>query len=110
MPDRADRDRERASGGFGGDRQDRGGFSVREELPLPTKAPFTAFIGNLAFDLTEPEVEEYFAPHKVSMFLETGEGDRNDCDEHRDPSARAVHSEARQIRLFMLPNYLADQI
>ena len=39
----------------------------REDLPLPTEPPFTAFIGNLAFDLTEGELEEFFAPVSVSV-------------------------------------------
>lgn len=37
----------------------------REDLPLPTQAPYTAFVGNLAFDLTESELEEFFAGIKV---------------------------------------------
>ncbi|KAH9941361.1 hypothetical protein B0H21DRAFT_753305 [Amylocystis lapponica] len=39
-------------------RPDRGPF--REDLPLPTEPPYTAFIGNLAFDLTESELEDFF--------------------------------------------------
>ncbi|RPD60979.1 RNA-binding domain-containing protein [Lentinus tigrinus ALCF2SS1-7] len=34
--------------------------SNREDLPLPTEPPFTAFIGNLAFDISETELEEFF--------------------------------------------------
>ncbi|KAJ7914834.1 hypothetical protein B0H13DRAFT_2001300, partial [Mycena leptocephala] len=37
----------------------------REDLPLPTQAPYTAFIGNLAFDLTEQELEEFFGSSKT---------------------------------------------
>ncbi|EPQ54384.1 hypothetical protein GLOTRDRAFT_44499, partial [Gloeophyllum trabeum ATCC 11539] len=37
----------------------------REDLPLPTQPPYTAFIGNLAFDLTESELEEFFGGSKV---------------------------------------------
>lgn len=33
----------------------------REDLPLPTAPPYTAFVGNLAFDLTEMELEDFFA-------------------------------------------------
>ncbi|KAF8899867.1 hypothetical protein CPB84DRAFT_1847436 [Gymnopilus junonius] len=33
---------------------------VREDIPLPTQPPYTAFIGNLAFDLTESELEQFF--------------------------------------------------
>ncbi|KZV97418.1 hypothetical protein EXIGLDRAFT_764374 [Exidia glandulosa HHB12029] len=54
--------------GRGGDRDftrsDRN-FPPREELPLPTRPPFTAFIGNLSFDLTEREFEDFFAGHKT---------------------------------------------
>jgi hypothetical protein len=32
----------------------------REDLPLPTRPPYTAFIGNLAFDLTELDLENFF--------------------------------------------------
>jgi len=32
----------------------------RAAVPLPTQPPYTAHIANLAFDLTEPEVERYF--------------------------------------------------
>jgi RNA recognition motif-containing protein len=40
-------------------RPDRG-LPPREDLPLPTQPPYTAFVGNLAFDLTEMELEEFF--------------------------------------------------
>jgi len=40
-------------------RPDRAG-PPREDLPLPTEPPYTAFIGNLAFDLTESELEDFF--------------------------------------------------
>jgi hypothetical protein len=39
----------------------------REDLPLPTQPPYTAFIGNLAFDLTEQELDDFFASSKVCM-------------------------------------------
>ncbi|KAH7106368.1 hypothetical protein BKA62DRAFT_292820 [Auriculariales sp. MPI-PUGE-AT-0066] len=55
---RGDRD----FGRGGGDRFDR--FS-REELPLPTSPPYTAFIGNLSFELTESELESHFADCKT---------------------------------------------
>lgn len=38
----------------------------REDLPLPTEPPYTAFVGNLAFDLTDIDLEEFFAGHQVS--------------------------------------------
>ena len=37
----------------------------REDLPLPTQPPYTAFVGNLAFDLTESELEDFFSSSKV---------------------------------------------
>ncbi|KAJ7219985.1 hypothetical protein GGX14DRAFT_432672 [Mycena pura] len=37
----------------------------REDLPLPTQPPYTAFIGNLAFDLTEQELEDFFGSIKT---------------------------------------------
>ncbi|EIW57790.1 uncharacterized protein TRAVEDRAFT_38170 [Trametes versicolor FP-101664 SS1] len=39
-------------------RPDRG--PPREDLPLPTAPPYTAFVGNLTFDITETELEEFF--------------------------------------------------
>jgi hypothetical protein len=60
QPDRADRMMDSArDGGF-----ERG--PPRQELPLPSAPPYTAFVGNLSFDVTEPEVEDFFAPSKVS--------------------------------------------
>ena len=37
----------------------------RPVVPLPTQPPYTAHVGNLAFDLTELEVENYFEGCKV---------------------------------------------
>lgn len=34
----------------------------REELPLPTEPPYTAFVGNLPYDLTEEELSQFFTP------------------------------------------------
>lgn len=36
------------------------GFAVREELPLPSKPPYTAHLGNLSFDATEGDVNDFF--------------------------------------------------
>ncbi|KAI0762040.1 hypothetical protein BC629DRAFT_1294352 [Irpex lacteus] len=44
-------------------RPDRG--PPREDLPLPTEPPYTAFVGNLAFDLTEQEIEDFFSGHQL---------------------------------------------
>lgn len=58
QPDRGDRMMDSDRGGF-----DRG--PPRQELPLPSAPPYTAFVGNLSFDVREQEVEEFFAPSKV---------------------------------------------
>jgi len=36
------------------------GYSVREELPLPDKPPFTVHLGNLSFDATSGDVQDLF--------------------------------------------------
>ncbi|GAC94291.1 nucleolin protein [Pseudozyma hubeiensis SY62] len=71
VPDRVDRDRAYAADrGF--DRPERS-YPPREELPLPDKPPFTAFVGNLSFDVMEADVEDFFAPSKtVSVRIVTG--------------------------------------
>jgi len=69
---RTDEERARGNDRFGrrGDdflssRPDRPAGPMREDLPLPTQPPYTAFIGNLAFDLTEMDLEEFFVGHKT---------------------------------------------
>ncbi|KAI0636185.1 hypothetical protein C8Q77DRAFT_1102013 [Trametes polyzona] len=63
-PAAARTDDDRARGGdrrrddFLSSRPDRG--PPREDLPLPTEPPFTAFVGNLTFDITEAELETFF--------------------------------------------------
>jgi hypothetical protein len=52
-----------------GNLADRGSVPPREDLPLPTQPPYTAFIGNLTFDLTEMELEEFFGSSKVRRSL-----------------------------------------
>ncbi|KAF8953280.1 hypothetical protein BDZ97DRAFT_1743913, partial [Flammula alnicola] len=42
-------------------RPDRQSGPPREDIPLPTQPPYTAFVGNLAFDLTEAELEQFFS-------------------------------------------------
>ncbi|KAF1921463.1 hypothetical protein BDU57DRAFT_438898 [Ampelomyces quisqualis] len=58
-----------SGGGFGADRAgtfaDRG-FAMREELPLPSKPPYTAHLGNLSFDSTEGDVSDFFADCEVT--------------------------------------------
>ncbi|KAF8149803.1 hypothetical protein B0H34DRAFT_731195 [Crassisporium funariophilum] len=46
-------------------RPDRQSGPPREDIPLPTQPPYTAFVGNLAFDLTETELEQFFAGAKT---------------------------------------------
>jgi translation initiation factor 4B len=46
-------------------RPDRAAANPREDLPLPTAPPFTAFIGNLAFDLTEQDLGEFFGTTNI---------------------------------------------
>jgi translation initiation factor 4B len=46
-------------------RPDRTAANPREDLPLPTAPPFTAFIGNLAFDLTEQDLGEFFGTTNI---------------------------------------------
>ncbi|KAK0557363.1 Eukaryotic translation initiation factor 4B [Tilletia horrida] len=68
---------DRSAGGFGGgfgggDRADRS-YPPREEIPLPDRPPYTAFVGNLAFEVIDADVAQYFAPHTaVSIRLVTG--------------------------------------
>ncbi|KAF9516930.1 hypothetical protein BS47DRAFT_1371539 [Hydnum rufescens UP504] len=58
----------RAGGGGGDFHRDRdfpprGQLPPREELPLPTKPPYIAFVGNLAFDIYEELIAEFFVPN-----------------------------------------------
>lgn len=46
-------------GGAGFERRDIG-YSVREQLPLPDKPPYTAHLANLSFDVTQPDIEDFF--------------------------------------------------
>jgi hypothetical protein len=47
---------------------DRPGFA-REDVPLPSKPPYTAFVGNLAFDLGEDDIANHFSDLKVRYVL-----------------------------------------
>jgi translation initiation factor 4B len=42
------------------------GFAMREELPLPSKPPYTAHLGNLSFDAMEGDVNDFFAECEVT--------------------------------------------
>ncbi|KAF2113019.1 hypothetical protein BDV96DRAFT_497282 [Lophiotrema nucula] len=61
-----------SAGGFGSDRGgfasagERGGYAVREELPLPSKPPYTAHLGNLSFDATEGDIMDFFSSCEVT--------------------------------------------
>lgn len=49
----------------------------REELPLPTVPPFTAFIGNLTFETEDAELRDFFsdiAPTSVRLVKDPGTG------------------------------------
>ncbi|KAI5988890.1 hypothetical protein EDC04DRAFT_3128313 [Pisolithus marmoratus] len=48
-----------------GQRSDRQFILPREDVPLPTRPPYTAFVGNLTFDITENELETFFGPHEI---------------------------------------------
>ena len=48
------------------DRGDRGGYAVREQLPLPSKPPYTAHLGNLSFDATEGDINDFFGECEVT--------------------------------------------
>ncbi|KAH7912305.1 hypothetical protein BJ138DRAFT_1148629 [Hygrophoropsis aurantiaca] len=50
---------------FGSTRPDRSFAPPREDLPMPTQPPYTAFIGNLAFDINETEIGNFFTPHQT---------------------------------------------
>jgi len=41
------------------------GYSVREELPLPDKPPYTVHLGNLSFDATNGDVQDFFTDCEV---------------------------------------------
>jgi len=42
------------------------GYSDRPDLPLPTKPPYTAHVGNLSFDANEGEISDFFSECSVS--------------------------------------------
>ena len=46
--------------------EDRGGFQPRERLPLPSKPPYTAHLGNLSYDSTEGDIQDFFTGCAVS--------------------------------------------
>lgn len=42
------------------------GYSVREELPLPDKPPYTVHLGNLSFDATIGDVNDFFTGCEIT--------------------------------------------
>lgn len=42
------------------------GYSMREQLPLPTKPPYTVHLGNMSFDATEGDVQDLFQACQVT--------------------------------------------
>jgi hypothetical protein len=45
------------------------GQPPRDDLPLPTQPPYTAFVGNLAFNLTERDLEAFFGSPKAHLYF-----------------------------------------
>jgi translation initiation factor 4B len=45
---------------------DRDRLPQREALPLPTKPPYTAHLGNLPFDASQEHIEEFFGGCEVT--------------------------------------------
>ena len=39
---------------------------MREQLPLPDKPPYTAHLGNLSFDVTDGEIQDFFSACEVT--------------------------------------------
>ncbi|KAI0671962.1 hypothetical protein C8Q78DRAFT_1031600 [Trametes maxima] len=88
-------------------RPDRG--PPREDLPLPTEPPFTAFVGNLTFDITESELEEFFGGNTKSVKIIKDRDDKpkgfgyvefNDLDGLKEALARTGSSLAgRAVRV-----------
>ena len=46
--------------------KDRPQYAVREQLPLPTRPPYTAHLGNLAYDVKQSDVEDFLAECQVT--------------------------------------------
>ena len=77
--------REYSKPSFGGDRDFGGGgtrpcvarrikwlkrternYATRESLPMPTKPPYTAHLGNLSFDVTTSDIQDFFSACSVT--------------------------------------------
>lgn len=61
-------ERSTTSGGYSstGGFAERAGYSVREQLPLPTKPPYTVHLGNMSFDATEGDIQDFFSGCSVT--------------------------------------------
>ncbi|OCK80733.1 RNA-binding domain-containing protein [Lepidopterella palustris CBS 459.81] len=55
-----------SSGSGFGDRGADRGYAVRESLPLPSKPPYTAHLGNLSFDATDGDITDFFSGCEVT--------------------------------------------
>lgn len=42
------------------------GYAVREQLPLPSKPPYTAHLGNLSFEVTDGDVQDFLSGCEVT--------------------------------------------
>ncbi|KAL6057841.1 Polyadenylate-binding protein 1-like [Balamuthia mandrillaris] len=56
-----ERDRDRDGERGKGDRYRDTGRAPREKTPFPTSAPWTAFLGNLSYDLYEQDLDDFFS-------------------------------------------------
>nr|POE85088.1 putative rna-binding protein sce3 [Quercus suber] len=45
---------------------DRPQYAMREQLPLPSKPPYTAHLGNLAYDVTQVDIEGFLSDCQVT--------------------------------------------
>lgn len=68
-------------------RESRGGYPAREEIPIPSRPPYTAYVGNLAFDAVEEDIEVFFQGMAVCR-LEAGE-EYSCADERRGRPSRS---------------------
>ncbi|KAF8651000.1 hypothetical protein AX16_004986 [Volvariella volvacea WC 439] len=50
---------------FHSSRPERNVALLKDDVPLPTRPPYTAFIGNIPFDLIESNLASFFAPLKT---------------------------------------------
>lgn len=82
---------------------DRQFTSPREDLPLPTQPPYTVFVGNLTFDITESELEAFFSPHQVCHLFDNQEADLTLHRSSPSRSSRIVMTNPRALAISNLP-------